>query len=145
MQEMQDMGLIPGQEDPLEKEMATHSSIFAWETPWTEESDGLQSMGWQESDTTERLNHQHHPLSLIILCENVLQISRCGFQDLKEKLFFLQLSLIFANQKYLLLGYDFPKNSTSCTYFKPQSNFFVSGTFWKNECLPFNGGGSWDN
>ena len=34
-----------GQEDPLEKEMATHSSIFAWRTPWTEEPGGLQSMG----------------------------------------------------------------------------------------------------
>ena len=39
-------------EDPLEKEMATHSSILAWETPWAEESGGLQSMGLQESDTT---------------------------------------------------------------------------------------------
>ena len=36
-----------GQEDPLEKEMATHSSIFAWEIPWTEEPGGLQSMGSQ--------------------------------------------------------------------------------------------------
>ena len=33
--------------DPLEKGMATHSSIFAWRTPWTEEPGGLQSMGWQ--------------------------------------------------------------------------------------------------
>ena len=33
-----------GWEDPLEKEMATHSSILAWEIPWTEELDGLQSM-----------------------------------------------------------------------------------------------------
>ena len=32
-------------EDPLEKEMATHSSILAWEIPWTEEPGGLQSMG----------------------------------------------------------------------------------------------------
>ena len=32
-------------EDPLEKEMATHSSILAWRIPWTEESGGLQSMG----------------------------------------------------------------------------------------------------
>ena len=32
-------------EDPLEKEMVTHSSILAWEMPWTEESGGLQSMG----------------------------------------------------------------------------------------------------
>ena len=36
-----------GQEDPLEEEMATHSSILAWEIPWTEEPGGLQSMGLQ--------------------------------------------------------------------------------------------------
>ena len=36
-----------GQEDPLEKEMATHSSTLAWRIPWTEESGGLQSMGSQ--------------------------------------------------------------------------------------------------
>ena len=36
-----------GQEDTLEKEMATHSSILAWEILWTEESGGLQSMGSQ--------------------------------------------------------------------------------------------------
>ena len=34
-------------EDPLEKEMATHSNILAWEIPWTEESGGIQSMGLQ--------------------------------------------------------------------------------------------------
>ena len=37
-----------GQEDPLEKEMATHSSILAWRIPWTEEPDRLQSMGLRE-------------------------------------------------------------------------------------------------
>ena len=36
-----------GQEDPLEKEMATHSNIRAWRIPWTEEPDGLHSIGWQ--------------------------------------------------------------------------------------------------
>ena len=36
-----------GQEDPMEKGMATHSSILAWTIPWTEESGGLQSMGSQ--------------------------------------------------------------------------------------------------
>ena len=36
-----------GQEDPLEEEMATHSSILAWRIPWTEEPGGLQSMGLQ--------------------------------------------------------------------------------------------------
>ena len=37
----------PGQEDPLEKEMATHSSTLAWRIPWTEEPGRLQSMGSQ--------------------------------------------------------------------------------------------------
>ena len=44
-----------GQEDPLEKGMTTHSSILAWRIPWTEHSDKPQSMGRNESDTTERL------------------------------------------------------------------------------------------
>ena len=44
-----------GREDPLEKGMATHSSIFAWRIPWVEEPGGLQSMGHKESDTTEWL------------------------------------------------------------------------------------------
>ena len=42
-----------GREDPLEKEMVTHSSILAWRIPWTEKPGGLQSMGRKESDTTE--------------------------------------------------------------------------------------------
>ena len=41
-----------GQEEPLEKEMATHSSDLAWEIPWTDELGGLQSMRSQESHTT---------------------------------------------------------------------------------------------
>ena len=41
-----------GWEDPLEKEMTTHSSILAWRIPWTEEPGRLQSVGSQESDTT---------------------------------------------------------------------------------------------
>ena len=45
-----------GQEDPLEKEMATHFSIFAWRIPLTEEIGGLQSMSRKESDTTKRLH-----------------------------------------------------------------------------------------
>ena len=42
-----DPGLIPGLADPLEQEMAIHSSILAWKIPWTEEPGGLQSMGSQ--------------------------------------------------------------------------------------------------
>ena len=41
-----------GWEDPLEKGMATHSSILTWEIPWTEKPVGLQSMGSQNSDMT---------------------------------------------------------------------------------------------
>ena len=41
-----------GQEDDLEKEMATHSYILAWEIPWTEEPEGLQFTGSRESDMT---------------------------------------------------------------------------------------------
>ena len=41
-----------GWEDPLEKEMATCSSILAWEISWTQKPDGLQSMGSQESNMT---------------------------------------------------------------------------------------------
>ena len=65
MQEMQETWTQSlGQEDPLEKEMATHSSILAWRIPWTEELGGLQSTGHKESDTTERL-HFHFSLSHI--------------------------------------------------------------------------------
>ena len=50
VQETQVQSLVP--KDPLEKEMATHSSILAWEIPWTEEPGGLQFMGSQELDMT---------------------------------------------------------------------------------------------
>ena len=50
MQETQVRSL--DQEDPLEKEMAIHSSILAWKTLWTEKPGRLLSMGLQESDTT---------------------------------------------------------------------------------------------
>ena len=46
-----DACLIPGQEDPLEEEMATHSRILAWVIPWTEVPGGLQSLGLQRSRT----------------------------------------------------------------------------------------------
>ena len=47
-----------GQGDPLEKGMATHSSILAWKIPWTEESGRLQPWGCRESDTTEQCSTQ---------------------------------------------------------------------------------------
>ena len=47
-----------GQEDPLEKEIATHSSILAWEIPWTEEPSRLQSMGWKKSRSKQQQSSQ---------------------------------------------------------------------------------------
>ena len=46
-----DAGLSLGQEDPLKKEVATHSSVLTWEIPWTEEPGRLQTMGSQKSQT----------------------------------------------------------------------------------------------
>ena len=46
-----DQGSIPGREDLLEEDMATHSSILAWRIPWAEEPGGLQSTGLQRNQT----------------------------------------------------------------------------------------------
>ena len=51
-----------GREDPLEKEMVTHSSILPWKSPWMEEPGRLQSMGLQESDMTET-KHTHSQIT----------------------------------------------------------------------------------
>ena len=48
-----DVGSILDQEDPLEEEMATHSSILAWRIPWTEEPAGCSPWGRKESDMSE--------------------------------------------------------------------------------------------
>ena len=52
---VEDPGSIPGREDPLEKETATHSSILVWKIPWMEEPGRLQSVGLQRV-TTEQLH-----------------------------------------------------------------------------------------
>ena len=55
--DIRDVGSISGLEDPLEQEMATHSSILAWRIPWTEEPDGLQSVG------SQRVGHNRSDLA----------------------------------------------------------------------------------
>ena len=52
-----DWVLSLGWEDPLEKGMATHSSILVWRIPWTEETGGCGPWGRNELDTTEQLTH----------------------------------------------------------------------------------------
>ena len=66
--DVRDAGSILGQKDPLEKEMATHSSIHAWEIPWSEEPGSLQSM---------RLKRIGPKLATK---QQALE-SRCGYQD----------------------------------------------------------------
>ena len=70
-----------GREDPLEKEMATHSGILAWRIPRTEEPGGLQSKDHEESDTTERL---HFPLLCIFYSHpgnRFIQLTLEQFED----------------------------------------------------------------
>ena len=61
-----DSGPTLGREDPLEEEMTTHSTILAWEIPWTEEPGGLQSMGSQRfrhdlvTENTQYLEETKH-------------------------------------------------------------------------------------
>ena len=74
-----------GREDPLEKEVATHSSITAWRIPWTEEPGGLRSMGGKESDTTEQLNN------------NKTKNIPCNFSKCENKKF----TPIFSPSKFL--------------------------------------------
>ena len=68
MQETQVPSL--GQQDPLEKEITTHSSFPAWKIPWREEPGGLQPVGLQKSRTQLRAEHTHHlKFSLGVSCE----------------------------------------------------------------------------
>ena len=68
MQESQDPSLE--QDDTLEKEMTTHSSILAWEIPWTEEPGGLQFMGLQRVRHHWVTEHSQNNISELILKKN---------------------------------------------------------------------------
>ena len=73
------------QDNPLEKGMAPHSTIFAWKIPWTEESGGYSSWGHKELDTAELLTHKHiHKATLVNRC-----MKRCStsliIQEMKIK------------------------------------------------------------
>ena len=57
-------------EDPLEKEMATHSSILAWRIPWTEKPGGLQSIGWQRVRHDLVMNQQQWWFYEFTICQN---------------------------------------------------------------------------
>ena len=64
---MQETWVQPlGQEDSLEKEMETHSSIIAWEFLWTEKPGGLRPWGRKEANTTEQLSAYAHNLTVTV-------------------------------------------------------------------------------
>ena len=77
-----------GREDPLQKEMATHSSILPWEIPWTEESGGLQSMGSQRVKYGLRTKQQQYDSKV----HNIWHVNRQNnfiyqtFKDIKLKI-----------------------------------------------------------
>ena len=74
-----------GREDPLEKRMATHSSMLAWGSPWTEEPGRLQSLGLQKSQT--QLKQQHaYTFFIISLMINFLSFISCLWKFLSELL-----------------------------------------------------------
>ena len=76
-----------GWEDPLEKEMATHSSTLAWKIPWTEEPGRLQSMGLQRVGQTERLHiHSNKGFPAASVVKNLLPIRRHRFNPWVRKI-----------------------------------------------------------
>ena len=72
---------IPGSEDPLEEEMASHSSNLAWRIPWTEEPGGLQSMGLQ------RVGHDRaHTFHFVTILSLLHSLSFCFILPLNPPL-----------------------------------------------------------
>ena len=63
-----------GLEDPLEKEMATHSNILAWEIPWTEEPGGLQSAGSQRVKAHWNYNNYMQTLLCYLNCKSLSHV-----------------------------------------------------------------------
>ena len=90
-----------GQEDPLEKEMATHSSILAWKIPWTEETGKLQSMG------SQRVGHDW-----------VTSLSLCYTRVYKTK-----FSYYYENNWIFVGMWD--SNNATCTWMKSSSFLFL--------------------
>ena len=70
--DVRDVGLVPGSEDPLEREITTFSSILAWRIPWTEESGGLQSMESQSQTCLKQLS--------MSTCESNIQPGSCCYK-----------------------------------------------------------------
>ena len=86
-----------GQDDTLEKEMATHSGILSWESPWTEESGGLQSVGFQRVGHNWMTEHTHTHWNLIGIVALIWPKENLLFIWLMQK---KKVSLAIARYKY---------------------------------------------
>ena len=84
-----DVSSLPGSEDPLEEEMTTHSNIPAWEIPWAEESDRLQSMGSLIVRPSWLTEHAQQPVTYSI---NTLEMAIKECQHMQ--LFYTLLSIL---------------------------------------------------
>ena len=86
MQEMQEMQVWSlGQEDPLEKEMATHSSILVWKTSWTEEPAGYSPQDRKESDSAEQQSTHAFSYYLLTLTCNSDTLTKLNYSLLKPE------------------------------------------------------------
>ena len=83
-----DLGLIPGSDDLLEKEVATLSSILAWKIPWTEEPGELQSMGWQRVRHDWETEHSKPGNTMITFYHSY---------EYEKRAFFLLLAQMYSN------------------------------------------------
>ena len=81
-----DVGSILGREDPMEKEIATHSSILAWRIPWTEVLGGLQSLGSQRVGHNLATKQQLEAAFMPILIGYLSYIRLFSFQSLSRAL-----------------------------------------------------------
>ena len=156
MQETQEMQVQSlGWEDPLEKEMATHSSILAWEIPWTEEPGGLQSMGlqrvvhdwvcmkvhvhmwlvaeWRMTQLWQRRDQPGCSGGWTLLNEGRLKPPMRGFIWLQSN--FRLLGLVSNSQDFYLARLNMKSFCLLNLYIGPDFSFFLSffffwGPFW---------------
>ena len=96
-----------GQEDALEKEMATHSSILAWEIPWTEEPGGLQSMGSQKSQI-HWLKNNNLSINRTNLCESPSEDPQQSVMSAQELLLLSRFSHVWLCATPWTVGHQAP-------------------------------------